>query len=64
MKYLALNGSTREGSVNQKTVDAVAASLRGLPADVTAITLKDFEMPLYNGDLEQSAGLPEAAQRF
>lgn len=63
MKYLALSGSTREGSVNQKTVDAVAASLRVLPAEVINITLKDFEMPIYNGDLEAKTGLPLTAQR-
>lgn len=64
MKYLALSGSSREDSVNQKTVNAMAASLRALSAKVTDITLNDFDLPLDNGDLESSAGLPEAAQRF
>ena len=46
MKYLALSGSTREGSMNQKTVDVVAASLRILPADVTVITVSYTHLTL------------------
>jgi NAD(P)H-dependent FMN reductase len=31
---------------------------------VTLIDLRDFPMPLYDGDLEASSGLPETAKQF
>ena len=37
---------------------------RDAGAEVTLIDLRDYSMPLYNGDLEESHGLPEAAVRM
>ena len=31
-------------------------------AEVTIVDLKDYEMPLYNGDLEMEQGVPENPQ--
>jgi len=43
----------------------LAASIaREADIDVTLIELKDFEMPLCNGDLESDSGLPENAKRL
>jgi chromate reductase len=63
-RILAFAGSTREGSFNKRLVAAGAAAARAAGGDVTLIDLRDFPMPLYDGDLEQRDGLPEAAQRF
>jgi NAD(P)H-dependent FMN reductase len=38
--------------------------VRDLGIEVTTVNLKDFPMPLYDGDLEESEGLPEQANRF
>lgn len=49
---LTLSGSIREGSFNQKLQAHVSAKLRDAGADVTEINLGDFDMPIFNEDLE------------
>lgn len=63
-KILAFAGSTREASFNKKLVNVAAAGARDAGAEVTVIDLRDFPMPLYDGDLEAADGLPEAARRL
>jgi chromate reductase len=55
VKLLAFAGSTRTGSLNQALLDLAVAEARARGAEVTAIRLKDFALPIYDGDLEQSA---------
>lgn len=57
---LTLCGSIRTGSVNKALQNAVDAELRAAGVAVTPITLKDFEMPIFNEDLEPH-DVPEAA---
>lgn len=63
-KILALAGSMREGSFNKKLVAIAAEGARKSGADVTLIDLKDFQLPLYNGDEEEAHGIPEIAQKL
>jgi len=63
-KILAFAGSTRSGSFNRQALDYAVRGAREAGAEVTLIDLKDFPLPLYNGDLEQSHGLPEASIRL
>ena len=60
---LTLCGSIRSGSVNKKLQDAVDAKLRAAGVEVNSISLKDFEMPIFNADLEPD-NVPEAAGRL
>jgi chromate reductase len=60
-KILAFAGSARRGSFNQKLVTIAAGGARAAGADVTLISLADFEMPLFNQDLEAEKGLSEKA---
>ena len=62
VKLLALAGSTRTGSLNQALLDLAVAAARTKGAEVTAIRLKDFDLPLYDGDLEASAFPPAARE--
>ena len=55
VKLLAFAGSTRTGSLNQALLDLAVAEARAPGAEVTSIRLKDFDLPLYDGDLEASA---------
>lgn len=57
-KILAFAGSTRTESFNKKLVKIAAAGATESGADVTVIDLRDFPMPIYDGDLEQHEGLP------
>ncbi|MCW5761214.1 MAG: NAD(P)H-dependent oxidoreductase, partial [Phenylobacterium sp.] len=63
VKLLALSGSTRTGSLNQALVDLAAAEARARGAEVTAVNLKAFALPLYDGDVEAGA-FPEAAREL
>jgi NAD(P)H-dependent FMN reductase len=63
-KILAFAGSTRTESFNKKLIKVAADSARGAGAQVTLIDLRDFVMPLYDGDWEEAQGLPEAAKKL
>jgi chromate reductase, NAD(P)H dehydrogenase (quinone) len=60
VKLLAFAGSTRTGSHNQRLLDLAVAIAREEGAEVTAIRLRDFDLPLYDGDLEANAFPPAA----
>lgn len=60
---LTLSGSIRTGSVNRKLQMAMGERLSAAGVAVNAITLKDFDMPIFNEDLEPDA-VPEAAGRL
>ncbi len=57
MKLLVFAGSTRQNSFNRRLAFATAALARAAGADVTHIELGDFNIPMYNADLE-AAGTP------
>lgn len=63
-KILAFAGSARRDSFNKKVLAAAAAAARAAGAEVTVVDLRDFEMPLYDADLEREKGLPDGAKRF
>lgn len=63
-KILAFAGSTREGSLNKRLLRVAVPMAREAGADVTAIDLRDFPMPLYDGDLEDREGIPEHSKRL
>ena len=63
-RILAFSGSTRAGSFNKQLIKIAADGARSAGAQVTVIDLRDFAMPLYDGDLENETGLPENAKKF
>lgn len=63
-KLLAFAGSTRTGSFNKKLIRVAADAARSAGAEVTRIDLRDFPMPLYDGDLENEQGIPEHAVKL
>ena len=63
-KILAFAGSTRTESFNKKLVKVMAGLAKDAGADVTTIDLRDYPMPLYDGDLEEQQGLPENAKKL
>ena len=60
-KILAFAGSLREGSLNKKLVKVAAEGAIEAGAAVTIIDLKDYPLPIYDGDIESSEGLPDNA---
>lgn len=63
-KVIAFSGSTRKESCNKKLINNAAEIARKMGANVTVIDLKDFPIPFYDADLEESQGMPEYAKRF
>ena len=63
-KILAFAGSTRKESFNKKLVKIAGDAARASGAQVTVVDLRDFSMPLYDGDLEAEQGIPENAKKF
>jgi len=64
VKLLAFSGSLRSSSFNKKLVRVAAEAAKGAGVEVTLIDLKDFPLPLYDGDLEAEEGLPENAKKI
>ena len=52
MKVLVFAGSTRIASHNRKLAREVAALTRAKGAEVTHLELGDYDIPMYNADLE------------
>jgi NAD(P)H-dependent FMN reductase len=52
MKLLVFAGSTRLNSWNRKLAKVAAAMARSAGAEVTHLELADFDVPMYNADLE------------
>jgi len=63
-KILVFAGSTRTGSLNRKLATLAAGELRNAGMDVTLADLRDYPMPLYDGDSEAASGVPENVRRF
>ena len=63
-RVLVFAGSVREGSFSEKLANAAAMQLRILACEVRHISLGDFPMPLYDGNLEGKFGVPLQAARF
>ncbi len=63
-KILAFAGSTRNLSYNKRILKYAVEGARHAGAEVTVIDLKDFPLPLFDGDLEKEEGKPENAQKL
>lgn len=61
-KIVVLAGSIRSGSINEKLAAVAAEALRDAGAEVTHLSLKDYPLPIYNGDLQSAEGIPDAAK--
>lgn len=63
-RILAFAGSLRKESYNKKLVKIAAAAAQRAGAEVTCLDLRDYPLPVYDGDLEVASGLPENAQKL
>ncbi len=61
---LVFSGSGRKESFNQKLAGVAAKVAEDAGADVTLVNLADFNMPLFDQDLEAEQGMPEGAKKF
>jgi chromate reductase, NAD(P)H dehydrogenase (quinone) len=61
-KVLVVTGNARLDSVNRKLARATVEALRHAGVEATLADLRDFPMPIYDGDLEAGEGMPPAAK--
>jgi len=60
-KILIIPGSLRTGSRNAKLAAVAADAFAQAGLDVTRISLGDFALPIYDGDLQAKSGVPKNA---
>jgi NAD(P)H-dependent FMN reductase len=60
-KILVIPGSLRTGSHNVKLAALAAYEFAQAGVDVTRISLADFPLPIYGGDLQAKSGVPKNA---
>jgi chromate reductase, NAD(P)H dehydrogenase (quinone) len=61
LKILVIPGSLRTGSLNAKLAAAAVDELVRAEVSVTRVSLGDFPLPIYDGDLESKSGVPKNA---
>ena len=64
MRLLFFAGSTREGSYNKKLARLGHHIAEANVIEAVFVDLKDYPMPIYNGDVEAADGPPERARAF
>ena len=61
LKILVIPGSLRTGSHNARLAAAAAYQFAQAGAEVNRISLGDFPLPIYDGDLQAKSGVPKHA---
>jgi len=61
LKSLVIPGSLRTGSLNARLAAAAVHEFAQAGAEVTRISLGDFPLPIYDGDLQTKSGVPKNA---
>ena len=63
-RILVFAGSIRTGSFNARLAALAVKELALAETDVTRISLVDYPLPIYDGDLEARSGPPESAVKL
>lgn len=65
MKILVFAAALRKGSFNRKLAAQAVEILKAAPgAEIDHADYREFEMPIYDGDLEESSGIPAGGKEF
>jgi NAD(P)H-dependent FMN reductase len=63
-RILVFAGSIRTGALSGKLAALAAREFAVAGAEVTHISLADYPLPIYDGDLEEKKGVPDNATRL
>lgn len=63
-RILVFAGSLRTASLNKKLARLAAQAVTAAGGEATLLDLRDHPLPLYDGDLEASDGIPANARRL
>ncbi|MGN5380100.1 NADPH-dependent FMN reductase [Streptomyces lasalocidi] len=61
LRFLVFGAALRADSINARLASLVARLISDTGASVDLASMRDFDMPLYDGDAEASEGLPQGA---
>jgi chromate reductase len=61
VSFLVFSGSLRAGSLNTRLAALAAHSIRAKGGTVDHASLREFDVPGYDGDVEDASGMPERA---
>ena len=61
VKILIIPCSLRTGSLNARLAAVIAKEFALANVDVTRLSLVDYPLPIYDGDLEVKSGVPKSA---
>ena len=64
MKILAFSASVRTGSLNTRLIRLIAHKLTAMGVEVDLADFHEFDMPLYDGNLEAAEGVPEGTRKL
>lgn len=64
MKVLGFAGSLRTGSFNKKALRVALQGAKDAGAEIEELDLRELNIPLYDGDVEQKDGLPKSVKIF
>jgi chromate reductase, NAD(P)H dehydrogenase (quinone) len=62
--YLIFGASLRAGSLNERLASLAEAIVKEAGGTVVRATMRDFDCPSYDQDVEMKSGIPEGADRF
>jgi len=61
LRLLVVAGSARKGSLNVQLAQAAAGLARQAGAEVSTLDLRSLALPVYDGDVEATSGVPAGA---
>ncbi len=64
MRLLAFAASLKRESLNRKLINLAVDLARKAQVEVDLADFREFDMPLYDADLQNSAGFPEGAREL
>lgn len=64
MRVFAFAAALRRESLNRKLIRLAAAATERAGATVDLVDFREFDMPIYDGDVEAASGLPAGAQKL
>lgn len=64
VRILVFSGSLRTASLNTRLAGLATRAARTAGAETDLASMRDFEVPAYDGDLEKRDGLPSGAHAF
>lgn len=64
MKFLAFAAALRKGSLNRQLIRLLIERIQTHGVEIDAADFREFDMPLYDGDIEATTGIPEGAQKL